>query len=163
MSNKQKYSPGRQYATGSHAHHQRAAKSNSGLTIRVVAFVAVVLLVIAGAVLLVLPTSGGASSTVNVDYTVQVTMAGFQPASISIPAGKPATIKLVNTDSPYHTDGGGVHQFASPELGLDFKVDPKSSKVITIPATKAGTYSFYCDVCCGGKENPTMQGKLVVA
>ncbi|OJV91792.1 MAG: hypothetical protein BGO39_18010 [Chloroflexi bacterium 54-19] len=126
------------------------------------AFLGVALIVIAGAVFLVLPASSGASSAGTADYTVQVTMAGFQPASISIPAGKPVTIKLVNTDSPYHTDGGGMHQFASPELGIDFKVDPKSSKVITIPASKAGTYTFYCDVCCGGKENPTMQGKLVV-
>jgi heme/copper-type cytochrome/quinol oxidase subunit 2 len=70
---------------------------------------------------------------------------------------------LVNPDSPYHTDGGGVHQFASPALGIDVKVQPQREAVVTIPAAKAGTYTFYCDICCGGKENPSMQGAIVVS
>jgi hypothetical protein len=31
----------------------------------------------------------------------------------------------------------------------------------TAPAN-AGTFTWYCDICCGGKENPSMQGKLTV-
>src|SRR3972149_2301788 len=29
-------------------------------------------------------------------------------------------------------------------------------------AQPAGVYDYYCDVCCGGKANPTMRGKLIV-
>lgn len=141
-----------------HNHHP-VTQPKAGFKLRLALFFGVAVLVVAGAVFLILPA---ADSSASAQYTVQVTMGGFQPATLSIPAGKPVTVKLVNTDSPYHTDGGGFHQFASPQLGIDAKVDPKSSKIITIPAAKAGTYTFYCDICCGGKENPTMQGKLVV-
>ncbi|HEX2916388.1 MAG TPA: cupredoxin domain-containing protein [Chloroflexia bacterium] len=147
------------HSKGSHS-HRPVSRRKTAYRLRLTIFLVGAALVLTGAVVLLIPPASSASTA---DYTVEVTMGGFQPASISIPAGKQVTIKLVNPDSPYHMDGGGVHQFASPELGLDFKVDPKSSKVITIPATKAGTYSFYCDICCGGKENPSMQGKLVVA
>ena len=71
-------------------------------------------------------------------------------------------MRLVNPDSSHHTDGSGLHQFAIPELGLDVRVNPQSATVFTIPAAPAGTYTFYCDVCCGGKENPAMRGTLTV-
>ncbi len=90
-------------------------------------------------------------------------MAGFTPPSLAVSANKPTTIRLVNPDSSHHTDGGGLHQFSAPGLGLDVKVQPKSETVFTIPASKTGTYTFYCDVCCGGKENPSMQGTIVVS
>lgn len=101
--------------------------------------------------------------TAAADRTVTVTMAGFDPPRITIPAGRAVTLALVNPDSPHHADGGGVHQFAVPDLALDVKVGPQSSTTVSIPAPAAGTYSFYCDVCCGGKQNPSMQGKLVVS
>jgi heme/copper-type cytochrome/quinol oxidase subunit 2 len=55
------------------------------------------------------------------------------------------------------------HQFAVPDLGIDVKVQPRSSAVVTLPAAKAGRYAFCYDTCCGGKDNPTMQGKLIVS
>lgn len=97
----------------------------------------------------------------NVDLSMQLTMAGFQPENLTVPAGKPYTIRLVNGDSPYHT-GGGEHQFAVPELGIDVRVAPHETKIITVPTLAAGQYQFYCDVCCGGKESPGMQGILYV-
>jgi cytochrome c oxidase subunit 2 len=95
--------------------------------------------------------------------SVELSMEGFTPGTIELPADQSVGIKLVNLDDPFHADGGGVHEFAIPELGIDAKVDPRSSQVITIPAAKPGTYTFYCDVCCGGKENPAMQGTLTVS
>jgi plastocyanin len=92
-----------------------------------------------------------------------MSMGGFQPAELHVAAGQATTVRLVNLDGPYHTDGGGVHQFASPALGIDVKVPPRSSATLTIPASARGTYAFYCDVCCGGKENPSMQGTIVVS
>ena len=62
-----------------------------------------------------------------------------------------------------HSDGGGWHQFAVDALGINWKVGPLSSKVFTFTApASAGRYAFYCDICCGGKENPSMQGELTV-
>lgn len=97
------------------------------------------------------------------DQTVNVSMAGFQPATVRVPAGRATTLRLDNTDSPFHTDGGGVHQFAVPELGIDLRINSESSAIATIPAATPGNYTFYCDTCCGGKENPAMRGTLVVS
>ena len=142
------------------AHHGRHVQPQSHFGLRLTIFAAVVVLVVGTAVWLLRPQqiSQGA-----VDQTIEVTMAGFTPPNLTIAAGKPTTVRLINPDSSHHTDGGGVHQFAVPGLGLDVKVQPESDKVFTIPAAKAGTYAFYCDVCCGGKENPSMQGTIVVS
>ena len=141
-------------------HSGRHVQPQPRFGLRLAVFVAVVVLVVGTAAWLLRPQqiSQGA-----VDQTIEVTMGGFTPPNLTIAAGKPATVRLLNPDSPHHTDGGGVHQFAVPALGLDVKVQPESDKVFTIPATKAGTYAFYCDVCCGGKENPSMQGTIVVS
>ena len=81
---------------------------------------------------------------------------------IDLRAGGPATIWLVNPDSSHHTDGGGVHGFTIPTLGIDVKVQPQSTQLVTLPDTAPGEYPFYCDTCCGGKENPTMNGTIRV-
>lgn len=36
------------------------------------------------------------------------------------------------------------------------------SKMVTYTPDKAGEYPFCCDICCGGRANPTMEGKLIV-
>lgn len=96
------------------------------------------------------------------DMTIRVDMSGFTPPDLKVPAGKALRLKIVNPDSSHHTDGGGWHQIAIPKLGLDFKIPPLTNMIVTIPAAEAGDYGFWCDVCCGGKENPTMQGFLRV-
>lgn len=97
------------------------------------------------------------------DVRIQTTMDGFIPGMIRAKVGQPITIQLVNRDSQFHTDGGGWHQFAIEELGVNAKVGPESTQLVTFTPTRAGTYEFYCDVCCGGKESPTMRGKLEVS
>ncbi len=72
------------------------------------------------------------------------------------------TITLHSLDTPYHTDGGGKHQLAIDEFGVNIVAQPKGTSQATFTPTKAGTYQFYCDICCGGKANPSMQGELVV-
>lgn len=141
-------------------HHGRRVQPQPGFGLRLAVFVAVVILVAGVAAWLLRPQqiSQGAA-----DQTITVTMAGFTPPDMRIAAGKATRIRLINPDSSHHTDGGGVHQFAVPGLGVDVKVQPESDKIVTIPASQPGTYAFYCDVCCGGKENPTMQGTIVVS
>ncbi len=94
---------------------------------------------------------------------VHVSMAGYDPDQLTVKAGQSVKIQLASMDTSMHSDGGGWHQLAIDELGLNFKVGPESSQVFSFTAPAApGTYTYYCDVCCGGKSNPAMQGKLTV-
>jgi len=131
--------------------------------LRVAAFGVIALLVGALAVGLVVSRLQGPSATDTAAVQVHASMAGFDPAALTVKAGQTVKVELTSMDSSMHSDGGGWHQFAIDALGINWKVGPESSKVFefTAPAA-AGTYSWYCDICCGGKANPSMQGKLTV-
>jgi cytochrome c oxidase subunit 2 len=92
---------------------------------------------------------------------VQGSMSGFDPAEIRVPLGVPVTIRLTSLDSPLHK-GGGKHQLAIDEFGVDIRAAARESASATFTPAKSGTYTFYCDVCCGGRSSPSMQGKIVV-
>jgi len=94
---------------------------------------------------------------------VHANMGGFDPPALTVTAGQTVKVELSSMDTSMHSDGGGWHQFAIDALGIDWKVGPLSSEVFefTAPSTP-GTYPWYCDICCGGKENPSMQGELTV-
>ena len=51
----------------------------------------------------------------------------------------------------------------APDLGLDEALPAESTRSVTwaVP-NKPGTYDVYCESCCGGKDSPTMHGKIVV-
>ena len=93
---------------------------------------------------------------------VEASMSGFDQEEIYVKVGEPVTVRLTSLDNEHHTDGGGKHQWAVDELGVDIVAQPESSNTMTFTPTKAGTYTYYCDICCGGKANPTMSGQLVV-
>lgn len=93
---------------------------------------------------------------------VEASMSGFDQKEIHVNVGEPVTIRLTSLDNQHHTDGGGKHQWAVDELAVDIVAQPESSNYMTFTPTKAGTYTFYCDICCGGKANPTMSGQLIV-
>jgi hypothetical protein len=103
-------------------HSGRHVQPQPRFGLRLAVFVAVVVLVAGTAAWLLRPQQ---ISQGTVDQTIEVTMGGFTPPNLTIAAGKPTTIRLINPDSPHHTDGGGVHQFAVPGLGLDVKVQPE--------------------------------------
>ena len=132
--------------------------------LRLAAFGAVALLVGGLAIGLVVSRLQGPAATDATAIAVRASMGGFDPATLTVKPGQTVRIELTSLDTPYHSDGGGWHQFAIDELAIDWKVGPQSSEVfeLTAPAT-AGTYSWYCDICCGGKENPSMRGTLTVA
>ncbi len=103
------------------------------------------------------PTLDATAIRVNAD------MGGFDPGDLTVTAGETVRIEFASLDTAYHSDGGGWHQFAIDELGIDWQVGPKSSQLFTFVAPdQPGRYAFYCDICCGGKENPSMQGTLTV-
>lgn len=93
---------------------------------------------------------------------VRINMGGFSPAVIEARAGEPVTIRLINEDNRFHSDGGGKHNFIIESLGVSELVQPEKTLTFTFTPDQAGEYDFYCDICCGGKENPAMHGRLVV-
>ena len=107
----------------------------------------------------------GATSTADA-ISVQSSMAGFGPP-IHVRAGQ--TVKLdwwTNDAAPHLT--GGVHTMISEELGLHEELpaagpsgESRRLVVFTAPM-RTGEYDIYCDTCCGGKDSPTMHGKIVV-
>jgi cytochrome c oxidase subunit II len=109
------------------------------------------------------PKASGISQTANGKViNIQAAMDGFDLKEIHAKVGETLTVNLSSLDNEHHTDGGGQHQFAIDELGVDIIAQPLSSSTATFTVTKPGTYTYYCDICCGGKANPTMNGKLIV-
>ncbi len=95
--------------------------------------------------------------------TLEISMSGWSPAVINAKAGQPVTVTMINMDNQFHTDGGGWHAFTVPAFKVDERVAPKKTSTFTFTPTEAGEYVFYCGICCGGKENPFMRGKLIVS
>jgi heme/copper-type cytochrome/quinol oxidase subunit 2 len=93
---------------------------------------------------------------------VEVDMGGFHPKVIRAKVGEPITILVKSLDNRFHTDGGGKHQFAIDELGVDVIAPPLGSETATFTVSEPGVYPFYCSICCGGKANPSMWGRLIV-
>jgi plastocyanin len=93
---------------------------------------------------------------------VQSSMAGFAPSTITVAAGSTVTLDWWTQDAAIHLQGG-VHTMVAPELGLYEELRAESSRTVTwsVP-NKPGTYDVWCESCCGGKDSPTMHGKIVV-
>jgi cytochrome c oxidase subunit 2 len=107
------------------------------------------------------------SATATNAIPVRLSMAGFDPGEIKVPAGQTVSIELWTTDAAPHLSGG-VHTMISEELGIYAElpaagVTGESRKVVTIKTpTTPGTYDIWCNTCCGGKDSPTMHGKLTI-
>jgi len=93
---------------------------------------------------------------------LEASMSGFDMTEIRVKVGEPVTVRLTSLDNEHHTDGGGKHQWAVDELGVNVIAQPESTNYVTFTPEKAGTYTFYCDICCGGRANPTMNGQIIV-
>jgi hypothetical protein len=128
------------------------------------AFLLIVIVVAAGAAWLLRPVLwAGSAPAVGGDVVeIKGTMGGFSLSVIRAQEGRPLTVRLTSVDNRFHTDGGGKHQFAIDALGVNIIAPPLGTREVTFTPTKPGVYEYYCDVCCGGRANPTMQGKLIV-
>lgn len=155
----------------SSARHQRALpagravparRSGQGWRAALFALIAVTVLGTAGVLLWPALARGGTGSVGAGVIAIQADMAGFSPSRIEAKVGQPLTIRLRSMDTSMHSDGGGRHQFAIDELGVNIVAPPEGVSEQTFTPTRAGVYTFYCDICCGGKANPTMHGELVV-
>ena len=93
---------------------------------------------------------------------VQSSMAGFTPSEIRVTAGETVTMNWWTDDAAVHLQGG-VHTMVAPELGLNEALPAENSRMFIwqVP-DRPGTYDVYCETCCGGKDSPTMHGKIVI-
>lgn len=124
------------------------------------ALVAVVVLIVAVAMLV-----RSAERAAPIDpsaISVRVSMSGFSPNALNVPARTPLRINLINLDNQYHTDGGGWHDFVVEAFRMNVSVEPLGQRVFTVPTDTPGTYTWYCDLCCGGKESASMLGTIRV-
>lgn len=142
---------------------ERAVRRARQKRMRVLAFGAIVILVLGTAAYLLVSafsskTPPAAANTID----ISADMGGFNRNEIRVKAGQPVTVRLTSLDNPYHTDGGGRHQWAVDELGVSIIAPPEGNNYATFTPEQPGSYTFYCDICCGGRANPTMQGKLIV-
>lgn len=132
--------------------------------IRVITFSIVVFAVLGLAASLLIPAFSRpvlpAMSGTIIDIAAD--MGGYDKQEIRVKVGKPITIRLTSLDNSHHTDGGGKHQWAVDELNANVVAEPESVNSITFTPGKTGTFTYYCDICCGGRANPTMQGKIIV-
>ncbi len=94
--------------------------------------------------------------------SIEAHMGGFSMQEVRAKVGQPLTVRLISLDNQFHTDGGGKHQFAIDELNVNIIAPPEGTSEATFTPTKPGVYEFYCDICCGGRANPTMRGQLIV-
>jgi len=136
------------------ARHKKARALAFGLITVIVLGVSVSLLVSAFSP----NTPAPAANTID----ISADMGGFNMKEIRVKSGQPVTVRLTSLDGPHHTDGGGKHQWAVDEFGASVIAPAEGSNLVTFTPDKPGTYTYYCDICCGGRANPTMQGKLVV-
>lgn len=102
--------------------------------------------------------SGSAAGVID----VQSSMAGFAPGEIKVKAGDTVTLNWWTDDAAQHLQGG-VHTMIAPDLDLYEELPAEGTRLVTwtVP-NKPGSYDVYCDSCCGGKDSPTMHGKIVV-
>ena len=147
--------------------HQQEQRGN--IRIRTLAFGVVAIVVLGAGIYLAagdLFGQRGAATTANT-IPVRMSMAGFTPGEVRVPAGETVALELWTTDAAPHLHNG-VHTMISDELGIYEELAAagptgESRRVVEFeaPATP-GTYDIYCDTCCGGKASPTMHGKLIV-
>lgn len=140
-------------------HEGRAAKPRlyvtSGTKKAVFAVVVVVVMVVAGT-MLYLSSRRGMPLDPNAQQ-VHISMAGWDPANLTTKVGTPLKIDVMALDNAH----GAGHDFVVDALHVNEYVG-SAQQVFTLPADQPGQYTFYCSLCCGGKDSPSMVGTYTV-
>ena len=77
----------------------------------------------------------------------------FTPNKVTAKLGKPLVLVLTSEDR--------IHGFKMPELGLRTDIVPGQETRLELVPNKAGSFTFFCDVFCGGGHED-MDGTLVI-
>ncbi len=127
----------------------------SGTKKTVFAVVVAVVLVVAGT-MLYLSTQRGVPMDPNAQQ-VHISMAGWDPATLTTKVGTPLKVDVMALDNAH----GAGHDFVVDALNVNEYVG-SGQQVFTLPAGEPGQYTFYCSLCCGGKDSPSMVGTYTV-
>lgn len=127
----------------------------SGTKKTVFAIVVALVIVVAGTMLYlstqrIIPIDSNAQQ-------VRISMAGWDPARLTTKVGAPLRVDVMALDNAH----GAGHDFVLEALNINEYVG-STQKVFTLPANQPGQYTFYCSLCCGGKDSPTMVGTYTV-
>jgi cytochrome c oxidase subunit II len=140
-----------------------SAKESPRSRLRLPVFLLIASLVLAGAGFLLVNAFSPKTPTATVGVIdLRADMSGFDKKEVRVKVGEPVTIRLTSLDNSHHTDGGGKHQWAVDDFRASVVAPPEGSDTVTFTPDKPGEFTYYCDICCGGRANPTMQGRLVV-
>lgn len=77
----------------------------------------------------------------------------FQPNVIRVKQGENVKLHLMGIE--------GNHGVAIPALGVNERMDKGSTKMVSIPTDKKGTFPFFCNVMCG-PGHADMEGTLII-
>ena len=127
----------------------------SGARKALFAVLTAVVMVVAGA-MIYLSTQKAVPMDPNAQQ-VRISMAGWDPATLTTKAGVPLKVDVMALDDAH----GAGHDFVLGALNINEYVG-STQKVFTLPADVPGQYTFYCSLCCGGKDSPTMVGSYTV-
>ncbi|MCX9012572.1 MAG: cupredoxin domain-containing protein [Candidatus Methanoperedens sp.] len=128
-------------------------------------FVVIIIAIFGSAAYLVMSKTASQEPEDKDAIKMTISMSGFEPNVLRAKVGQPVKINLINPDNSMHTDGGGIHNFilTAGLASVNLTIPPESQKVFSFTPTQTGEYHWYCDSCCGGKENLSMHGTLIVA
>jgi plastocyanin len=98
--------------------------------------------------------AGEEPSSVEADVTVTSVDMAFDPGTVSVPAGEPFTMALVNRDTMPHNIAIYTDSSRSEKL-FEGEMVTNGTLVYDIPALDAGEYFFDCSL------HPNMTGTLV--
>lgn len=115
------------------------------------------LFAVALSLILLAPLCGPARAQNKPEQPVEIKVTArrfqFDPATITVPKGKPVKLVITSVDVS--------HGFAIKEFGIKETIEAKQTKTIEFTPDRAGRFRFYCTFYCGdGHED--MFGELVV-
>lgn len=77
----------------------------------------------------------------------------FNPNKVTVKLGQPVTLVLTSEDR--------IHGFKMPDLAVRADIVPGQETRLALLPEKPGSFTFFCDVFCGGGHED-MDGTLIV-
>ncbi|MBX3035713.1 MAG: cupredoxin domain-containing protein [Anaerolineales bacterium] len=126
---------------------------------------------------LVLSACASSNAVPVTEITVDMNEFLYEPAEITIPAGQPVELILINNGAQEHDfvvkeisvtgvqkegDSGGAHHAHGSDVDFDLHISTSAggTSKLTFTATEPGTYKIFCSI--QGHEIAGMIGELIV-
>lgn len=87
------------------------------------------------------------------EFTITAFKFGFNPSTITVNKGDTVRLTITSTDT--------THGFAIRDYNINQRIEPGKPVKIEFTADKSGTFTYACNVYCGGGHSG-MKGQLIV-